>query len=208
MPYVLYGDIGSGAFCIEAMLANAGADYEWHCVSLERNEQTSPAYLALNPSGKLPALRLPNGEIACETAALILLLSERHPQAALLPPPGSAQRAQALRWLAFMASEIYPFVEICDYPQRFVPTDGTAFLHKAATRRVRERMLLVEAAIAGPWFLASGFCALDLYAAMFSRWRECRGWREKKLPKICAVAEAIAAQPRTQPVWDRHFAGR
>jgi GST-like protein len=208
MTYVLYGDFTSGAFCIEAMLAEAGADYEFRTVSLKRNEQKSPAYLAINPGGKLPALHLPEGGIATETAALIVLLAERHPEARLLPPAGALARAGALRHLAFMASEIYPFVELCDYPERFVPAAGAAALKQKATERVRERMTLVEEAAAGPWFLAGGFSALDLYAAMFSRWSECKGWREANIPKICTIAEAVAARPKAGRIWARHFAGR
>ena len=110
MAYVLYGDLRSGAFSVEAALAEAGAPYEFHTISLDKNEQKEPAYLAINPSGKLPALSLPSGEIVTETVALLLTIAERHPEAGLLPP--MPERAQALRWLAFMASEVYPMVEI------------------------------------------------------------------------------------------------
>ncbi len=207
MTYTLYGDVGSGAICIEAILAEAGVPYVWQTVSLERNEQKSPAYLAINPSGKIPALRLPDGEIVTETAALIVLLAERHPAANLLPPPGAPERAQALRWLAFMATEIYPFIEIGDYPERFVSAGEAEALRQKAMERVRARMLQVEAAVAGPWFLASGFSALDLYAVMFSRWRECKGWRERHLPKLCALFAAICKRPSAGKVWAKHFGG-
>ena len=208
MAYTLYGENGSGAFSIEASLAEAGAEYEFREISLERNEQRSAEFRAINPSGKVPALKLPSGEIVTETSALLILLAERHPDAHLLPAPGSPERAQALRWLAFMASEIYPPVEIADYPQRFV-TDhrAAAELKRAARDRIRERMLAVEQAVAGPWFLVSGFSALDIYAVMFSRWRECRseGWREENIPKICAIAAALSQRPALAPVWARHF---
>ncbi len=120
MTYVLYGDKGSGAFCVEAALAEAGAPLEFRAIGLEANEQKSESFLALNPSGKIPALALPEGGIVTETAALLYLIAERHPEANLLPAPGTPDRAQALRWIAFMAAEIYPIVEIADYPERFV----------------------------------------------------------------------------------------
>jgi glutathione S-transferase len=208
MTYLLYGEKGSGAFCVEAALAEAGAPYDFHEISLDKNEQHSPDYLALNPSGKIPALKLPEGGIVTETAALLILLAERHPEAGLLPSPETPERAQALRWLAFMACEVYPIVEIADYPERFV-TDhkAAAELKHSAQERIRERMLCVEQAVAGPWFLASGFSALDFYAAMFSRWRECRlgDWREEHLPKICAIAAALSQRPVLAAVWSRYF---
>ncbi|MGC9953954.1 MAG: glutathione S-transferase family protein [Rhizomicrobium sp.] len=206
MNYILYGDKGSGAFCVEAALAEAGAPYEFQTISLDNNEQKSPAFLAINPSGKLPALRLPSGEIATETAALLLIVAERHPQAALLPLMGTPERAQAVRWIAFMASEIYPMVEIYDYPARFAPEGEPAeALRRKANDRIRERMLVVEQAVAGPWLLPGGFSAADLYAAMFSRWRPCRDWQDANLSKMRAIAAAVAAREKTAPIWSRHF---
>ena len=208
MTYVLYGDLGSGAFCVEAALCEAGAPYEFQSVSLEKNEQKSPAFLALNPSGKMPALKLPSGEIVTETAALLTILAERHPGAFFLPPLATDARAQAMRWIAFMASEIYPMVEIVDYPQRFAPEGKEAEALKIKARdRLRERILLVEQAMAGPWLLAGGFCVADIYAAMFSRWSECRGWRDDHLPKIVTMASALSRRPAIAPVWARHFSG-
>ena len=208
MTYILYGETGSGAFCVEAALAEAGEPVEFRQIKLDDNEQRSAEFRVLNPSGKIPALQLPEGEIVSETSALLILLAERHPGAKLLPPPGAPARPLALRWLAFMAAEVYPMVEIADYPERFADDHkGAAFLKRRAQDRIRERMLSVEAAAAAPWFLAEGFSALDLYAAMFSRWRECRigGWREDNLPRICAIAAALAQRPALQPVWNKYF---
>ena len=56
MSYTLYGDLGSGAFSAEAALAETGAAYNFELVSLEKHEQKAPAFLAINPSGKIPAL--------------------------------------------------------------------------------------------------------------------------------------------------------
>ncbi|MDE2109870.1 MAG: glutathione S-transferase family protein [Alphaproteobacteria bacterium] len=207
MSYVLYGDKRSGAFCVEAALAEAGASYEFHPISLDGNEQRSPSYLAINPSGKVPALKLPSGEIVTETAALLVAVAERYPDAGLLPPIATPARAQALRWIAFMASEIYPMVEIFDYPERFAPAGAEAeALRLKARDRVRERILLVERAMAEPWLLPGGFSAADIYAAMFTRWSECRDWRDENLPKIMAMTAALAQRPALAPVWARHFA--
>lgn len=208
MTYILYGDLGSGAFSIEAALAEAGAPLEFRSVSLEKDEQKSDAFLAINPSGKIPALQLPEGGIVTETAALLILIAERHPEANLLPAPGTPERGQALRWLAFMASEIYPIVEIADYPERFFADHkSAAILGLSAKRRIRDRLILVEAAVQGPWFLGENFSALDIYAAMFSRWREARegGWRDDYLPKICAIANALKERPAIKPVFEKYF---
>lgn len=206
MGYVLYGDKGSGAFAAEAALAEAAVEYRFELVSLGKNEQKQPAFLAINPSGKIPALKLPGGEIITESAAILLTVADRHTEAALLPPPASAARAQAYRWVAFMAGEIYPMVEIVDYPDRFVKSvDQADALRDAARDRIRERLLIIEKAIAEPWLLSGGFSIADIYAAMFSRWSVGTDWREAHLPKLNRLAEALSSRPRTAAVWQKHF---
>jgi glutathione S-transferase len=206
MSYTLYGDLGSGAFSAEAALAEAGAPYSFELVSLEKHEQKQPAFLAINPSGKMPALRLPEGEIVTESAAILLTLADHFPQARLLPPQASNDRAQAYRWLAFMAGEIYPIVEIVDYPERFMPAGGDAkALRVIARDRIRARILLIERVIRGPFLLAHGFSILDIYAAMFTRWSLEPDWKLANLPKLMALADAVSQRPAIAPVWRRHF---
>jgi glutathione S-transferase len=206
MAYTLYGDLGSGAFSAEAALAEAGAPYSFELVLLEKNEQKSPGFLAINPSGKMPALRLPEGDIVTESAAILLTLADHFPQARLLPPGGSVARARAYRWLAFMAAEIYPFVEIADYPERFVPDGGDAkALRDIARARIRERILIIERMTEGPFLLPGGFSILDIYAAMFTRWSIGREWREANIPRLNALAAAVSKRPAIAPVWARHF---
>lgn len=209
MSYTIFGDLRSGAFSAEAALAESGAPYEFHIVSLDRNEQREPKFLAVNPSGKVPALKLPEGEIVTESAAILLTVADHFPNARLLPPTAGAERAQAYRWLAFMASEIYPMVEISDYPERFVPQgDDAEALRARVKTRIHERLLIVERNVAEPWLLASGFSILDIYAAMFTRWRGSVGkeWLDgDNIPRLTAIARALSLRPRTAPVWQRHF---
>ncbi|HUB84677.1 MAG TPA: glutathione S-transferase family protein [Rhizomicrobium sp.] len=212
MSFTIYGDLGSGAFSAEAALAEAGAPYDFHLVSLEKNEQKKPQFLAINPSGKIPALKLPEGQILTESLAILLTVADHFPNAHLLPPQASADRGIAYRWLAFMASEIYPMVEISDYPERFAPKghDAEALRHKAR-ERIRERLLIVERMVAGPWFLHSGFSILDIYAAMFSRWRGSLGkeWAaEGHIPKLDALSKALSHRAALADIWKRHFGDR
>ena len=105
-----------------------------------------------------------------------------------------------------MAGEIYPIVEIVDYPERFVPAgDAAAGLRVRARERIRERVLIIERMIHGPFLLASGFSLLDIYAAMFSRWSLQAAWKQANLPRLMALAEAVSQRPAVAPVWRRHF---
>jgi GST-like protein len=209
MSYTIYGDLRTGVFSSEAALAEAGAPYKLELVSLERHEQKQPAFLAINPSGKVPALKLPDGAIVTESLAILLTIADRFPAAKLLPDAGSDARAQALRWLAFMAGEIYPMVEISDFPERFVHAGQDADTLRAKARaRIRDNLLVVERATKGPWLLGEEFSLPDIYVVMFTRWRDSvgRDWLEGgHIPKLLALAERLSRCERIAPVWEKHF---
>ena len=114
MSYLLYGARGSGSCAIECALAEIGADCEVRKLSLRKDEQRGAEYEAVNPQRKVPALVIDGDQLLTESVAILLTLEERHPEAGLLPPKGTVGRANALRWLLFAATEIYPIVEIND----------------------------------------------------------------------------------------------
>jgi GST-like protein len=204
--YQLYGQNGSGSGIVELALAEIGATYELHDVVLETNQQRSSEYARVNPQRKLPTLITPAGETLTESAAIVLVLDERHPEARLFPERGSPARAQALRWLLFLSSELYPIVEINDYPERFAPDTASAPALREVARRIwRERWLLIEGAIAGsPWLLAEGFSWTDVYLAVLGRWAQQDAWLAEHLPKVAAINAAVARRERIAAVWQRH----
>lgn len=206
VTYVLYGTRRSGSLAVELAIAEIGVEYEIRDVDLEAEAQRDDAYAAINPQRKLPTLLTPTGETVTESVAILLTLDERHPEAALLPKAGSPERAQALRWLLFIATEIYPIVEINDYPERFAPAPDTARAVREIARQTwRERWLIVERSIAGdPFLLPSGFCASDIYIAVVSRWAQQDDWRPANLPKVECIASAVASRPACAAVWRRH----
>jgi glutathione S-transferase len=69
----------------------------------------SPDYLAINPMGKVPALRDGHGDgevVVTEAAAICAYLADRFPARGLAPPPGSTARAAYFRWLFFAAGPL------------------------------------------------------------------------------------------------------
>lgn len=204
MPYLVYGFRASGSCIVELALAAIGVDYERREVDIHADAQRDAVYAALNPQRKIPAVRTPEGELLTESVAILLTLAERHPEAGLLPAT-PVERAQALRWLAFVASEIYPVVEINDYPERFAPHDSDA-MRERARALWRERWQVVEAVIgATPYLLDTGPYLTDFYIAVVSRWAQQDEWRPANLPKVEGIAAAIAADPTFVDVWARHF---
>jgi len=205
MKYIIHGAPGSGSGIVEAACAEVGVEYEVRDLDARNDEHRGEAYAALNPHRKMPTLETDDGEIVTESVAILLTLDERHRDAELLPPPASKDRAQALRWMVFMATEMYPLVEMMDYPERFATSaDGEKAIHERAEEISRERWRLLESHVAGsPYFLADGFSATDLYITKFAVWLDA-AWRREHLPRIDALTAAVLARPTLAEVWARH----
>lgn len=106
---VLYHAVPSRSIVAHWMLEEIGEPYEIRLMSLEAEDHKRPEYLAVNPMGKVPALK--HGEIVVtETAAICAYLAEAFPDAGLNVPPGSPDRAAYLRWLFFAPVTAEPAV--------------------------------------------------------------------------------------------------
>jgi len=205
VKYTIFGAPGSGSGIVEAACAEIGVEYEIRDLDARNDEHRGKAYRAINPHGKMPTLVVDDGEIITESVAILVTLDERHRDARLLPPPGSKERAQALRWMLYLATEMYPMVEFIDYPERFASSpEGENAVSMRAQEIQLERWQLLEANVAGsPYFLPSGFSATDLYITKFSVWLD-EAWRREHLPRIQTLTEAVLARPALAPVWARH----
>ena len=91
------------------LLEELGADYTLHVLNMTKGEQREPAYLAINPMGKVPAL-LHRGELICEQVAVFIYLADLFPAAGLAPALNDPLRGPYLRWMAFYGSCYEPAV--------------------------------------------------------------------------------------------------
>ncbi|WP_423908680.1 hypothetical protein [Candidatus Spongiihabitans sp.] len=131
---------------------------------------------------------------------------ETHSDNCLLPIIGSAERGQALRWLVFLATEIYPMVEIIDYPERFSPqSTGPESVRKTVKEIWRQRWLVVEQRVSGAFLLTGGFCVTDIYIAVLSRWAQQENWRPGNIPRVETLFQAVASRPLCKEIWCRNF---
>jgi GST-like protein len=208
MTYVLYGDRRSGSAIVECLLAAAGEAPDLRAVPLAGDTQLRPDYLAVNPMGRLPALVLPDGTLVTESLACALVVAERHPEAGLMPPLGSAARATALRWMTLLAAELYPAVTRSDYPARFA--DDPAGVAERATAETRRIWSLLDGAITpAPFATGVAFGVLDAQIAVMSRWSNGPvSWLDAHCPRIAAITYAVATHARAGPAYLRHFGPR
>src|SRR5450631_4885355 len=102
----LYFAPGASSMAVHIALHEIGAPFEGRPISLAKRAQQAPAFLAINPEGKVPTLLI-DGRPLTEVAGILYFLAQRFPQAGLLPQDVEAQ-AQAISWMSFIASTLHP----------------------------------------------------------------------------------------------------
>jgi glutathione S-transferase len=103
----LYLSPGSSSMAPHIALHEIGVPFETRSLSFSRQEHQSPAFLAINPEGKVPTLLI-DGRVLTEVAAILFYLARRFPEAGLLPQGDIEAEAQALSWMSFIAATIHP----------------------------------------------------------------------------------------------------
>jgi GST-like protein len=206
--YTLYGIEGSGSAAIEVALARTGA--QWQRVRAASWEP-GPEFdrlLALNPTGLVPTLVLPDGSVMTESAAILVHLAEAHPDARLLPASPPA-RAQALRGLVFVTAHCYAAIGVIDYPERWCADcdADTAQRIRAGTRARLHRSweIFADTFPARPWLSGAEPGALDFFAAVVSKWSGTRPHLAGTRPAFHVVLQSIDEHPEVAPVFHRHW---
>jgi glutathione S-transferase len=195
---------GNASMAPHILLEEIGQPFELKQVDRANNGHKSADYLKLNPNGLIPVLV--DGEIVLyEAAAILLHLADTHPAAGLLPALGTAQRAQAYKWLIWLTNTLQAALLPYFYPERWVKdgnTEGAAEVQAAAEARAVALLDQVEAQLAshgGPWLLGADYSAVDAMAFMLCRWT--RGFASKPardFPLIGAYLQRVLARPAVQ----------
>lgn len=204
--YKLYWAQGSGAMAPQALFEEIGAEYEKIVIDFEKEEHKSDEFLSVNPMGQIPALVLPDGTLMTETAAMLVHIVDRHPGAKLAPPAGSGERARFLRWLFFLASNVYPTILRVYYSERY-STDPSAVegIKAAAEADLNDQFeILNDALDPGPYLLGETFSAVDILLWMLIQWHPVPTRLFEDAPRIKQVAGLVQARPAIARTWREH----
>lgn len=204
--YELFGWKLTGSLAIEAALTEAGADFKITPVNLKEGETRTEAFTAINPRQQIPALRLPDGSVMTEGAAILLHIADAFPDMRLAPIPGSPERGRHDRWLFFMAVNVYEGELRKLNPGRYtIDESGAEAVRKAAIAYVdRHYKILNEQIKNGPYVLGDSFTVLDIYIWMLAQWMD-QEWLTAECLKIKLLADTVAQRPRIAPVHTYHF---
>jgi glutathione S-transferase len=194
-PVTLYHSPNTRSSAIVLLLEELGAPYQVHLLNQKTSEHHAPAYLAVNPLGKVPALK--HGDaIITETVAIMLYLADAFPAAKLAPAIGDPLRGPYLRWMTMYAAAWEPAVVDRalkrDPGMRGMSTYGDFdALFKAVTDQLQR----------GPYILGDTFTAADVLWGSALRWMT----MFKLVPEHPAVP-AYLARLSTRPALARQQA--
>jgi glutathione S-transferase len=202
MTYTLYSHDGSGGFAVEAALVRAGAAYKAITVDTAKGEQDRPDFVAINPMRQVPVLVLPDGTVMTESAAIVVHLADAFPDKGLAPKPATPAHARFLRWMFFMAANLYEGDLRYFYPERYTSDpDGIPGVKSAGAAHMKKSFAVVEEALApGPFLCGAALTIADVYLAMVGAWSP----EPLTSRRLLAVTAAVAADPLIGPLWRRH----
>ncbi len=193
--YRLFAAPGHASMAPEAILEQIGTAYEYvHLAPMAARKDAS--YRKLNPLGQIPTLI--DGDLALhESAAICLHLCDRHPEAGLLPPPGTPGRARCYQWLFFLSNTLQPAYMTYFYPDRYITDPQCApRMQRDAEPRIATYLGQLDGALAATPFLGgSEPSASDIYLHMLVTWHRADIIALDRLPNLQRAVAAVEELP-------------
>lgn len=202
-PVVFFHAPHSRSGITRAMLEELEAAYDMVALNLRAGEQRTPDYLAINPMGKVPAIRHEDVLIT-EQPAILMYLADRYPEKNLAPALDDPQRGTYLRWMVFYGSCFEPAMMDFSQKRAPVPPMQCGYGDYDSVMQVLAAQLKQ-----GPWLLGDRFSAADVlwggalnFARMFKLvpdWPVFRDYVERvqarpAIRRALALDEALAAE--------------
>jgi glutathione S-transferase len=164
------------------LLEELGADYELHVLDLKKGEQRQPAYLAVNPMGKVPAIRH-DGALVTEQGAVYAYLADLYPEAGITPAIGDPLRGPYLRWLFYYGSSFEPALIDRSLKREPAPPSTSPYGDYETMLKT-----LTDQLATGPYLLGERFTAADVLWGTALRWTT----MFKLVPESAPVTRYIA----------------
>jgi glutathione S-transferase len=193
-PFTLYGRPGSGSLAVQVALEEIGVPYER--VWVGRDPADVARFKELNPTGKVPALVLPDGTLMFESAAILTHLALQNPDVKLAPQPGTTRHAIFLQWMSFLSANMYEAVLRMYYSARYSSrgeADSTAIHDQGMVDFLTHAALITRGL--NPYVLGAEYSIADVYLYMLASWYPDRAELAARLPALGAHSALILARP-------------
>jgi glutathione S-transferase len=178
------------------MLIELGVRFELELVDFEAGGQKSAEYLRLNPQGRVPTLVV-DGEAYGESAALLMLLAERHPEAGFAPKAGEPGRARWLETMVYLANNLAPAFRDWFYAGKDGDPAGAEAVKALAKSKIEAVWDRLESLLADgrPFLLGGTVTTADFLATMLMRWSRNMERPATSWPRVEAYVRRMRARP-------------
>ena len=201
--YTLYYAPGSASVVVHLALLEIGAPYQLELVDLDKDSQHSAEYLKLNPHGVVPTLII-DGKAMTESAALLMILAERHPEAHLMPAPGTPERDSWFQWIVYLSNSLAATYRLWFYPRDLGLAEHTPQSRAVVQQKIEAVWNRLEAHLAtrGPYLLGREFSGADLLLTMLMRWSRNTPHPATEWPALKKLADLVRARASWKKLYE------
>jgi glutathione S-transferase len=177
----LYLSPGASSMAPHIALHEVGAPHEIRSLSFQAKAHRDPAFLAINPDGKVPTLVIDGARVLTEVAGILYYLARRFPEAGLMPWGDAEQEAQVISWMSFLASSVHP-------------------ARRQGVEHAKAVWAIAEQRLGGAdWAVGGRYSVADIHLfRIFWRFRAAVGLEPEAYPGLFAHHDRMMARPAVQ----------
>lgn len=183
----LYYSPGACSLAVHIVLREAKYKFDIEKVDLAaKKTEGGEDYLAINPKGYVPALKLDDGSVLTEVGVIIQYLADQKPRRGLAPKPRTPERYKLMEWINFTSSEIHKGISDFFNPRM------TPEWREAKLERLSRRLSYLDKALGGNEHLMGEFSIADAYLYTVLRWTDIHKIDLSPWPNIQAFMRRVA----------------
>ena len=195
----IYGDIRSGnCYKLKLLLELLGRPYQWEALDVLSGITQSPNFLALNPNGKIPLLRLDDGRVLAESNAILHFLAEGSD----FLPTERWDHAQVLQWLFFEQYSHEPYIAVARFIRSFLglPEARRAEYESRQAGGHKALAVMDQHLAKQDWLVGDGCSIADIALYAYTHVAHEGGFDLAGYPSVQAWLDRIAALPGYVPM--------
>jgi glutathione S-transferase len=195
----LYYAPGACSMAAHIVMEESGEKYQPQKVDLAGGEQRTETYLKINPQGRVPALRLDNGEPLAENTAILPYLGKRFG----LWPTDAIAEARALSLIGYFAASVHPANAHVGRPERYA-ADPSAFpaIKEMGLKAFHGYLKQIDGMLAGHEWFSARYSVLDPYGLVFYTWGVRRELPMAELTNYAAFKDRMLQRPGVRSALD------
>ena len=191
----IYGDIASGnCYKIKLLLSLLSIEHEWQHVNILAGESETPEFLGMNPNGKIPLLRLDDGETLSESNAILNFLAE----GSEFLPVDKLERARVLQWQFFEQYSHEPFVAVARFINKYLGLPSERRTEYEAKQSGGNRALAVmeNQLEITPFLTGNDYTIADISLYAYTHVAHEGGFDLNRYPAIGTWLSRVSAHPK------------